>query len=78
MIAWSGERGLHQVRPGMPGVAGLRFLLLLGGDIEPRPGPAGVPRGELDLAAGFSRATAERMSKCMNAFAQWVRAFNRL
>eukprot|EP00438_Fugacium_kawagutii_P009652 Skav215001 [mRNA] locus=scaffold508:1001281:1007076:- [translate_table: standard] len=53
----------------------LRFLLLLGGDIEPNPGPPTKPRdarGELDMAAGFSRATAIRMKKCLEAFAKWV------
>eukprot|EP00438_Fugacium_kawagutii_P036409 Skav232849 [mRNA] locus=scaffold1834:904019:906102:- [translate_table: standard] len=53
----------------------LRLLLLLGGDIEPNPGPAAtvrIPRGELDLATGFTAVTATRMQKCLSAFRTWV------
>lgn len=52
----------------------LRMLLLLAGDIEPNPGPihSRPGRGELDLAAGFSAPTAQRMAKCLAAFAFWV------
>ena len=44
----------------------LRFLLLLGGDIERNPGPAKSrqPRGPLDLKIGFAQVTADRMAKC--------------
>eukprot|EP00438_Fugacium_kawagutii_P015642 Skav215148 [mRNA] locus=scaffold2462:83903:87145:- [translate_table: standard] len=51
----------------------LRLLLLLGGDIERNPGPAKAPRGELDLHAGFHPATATRMAKCFDAFAEWLK-----
>jgi len=50
----------------------MRFLLLLGGDIERNPGPVRTVRGELDLGAGFSKATASRMTKCLEAFSAWV------
>ena len=50
----------------------LRLLLLLGGDIEPNPGPRYTERGELDLATGFARATADRMQKCLDAFDSWL------
>ena len=54
----------------------LRLLLLLGGDIERNPGPAQapvrVPRGPLDLRAGFTQGTADRMTKCLEAFKVWV------
>ncbi|CAE7399183.1 unnamed protein product, partial [Symbiodinium pilosum] len=41
----------------------LRFLLLLGGDIERNPGPAPPRRrGPLDLAAGFAPSTAKKMA----------------
>lgn len=52
----------------------LRFLLLLGGDIEPNPGPEMTHRGELDMAAGFSRPTALRMNKCLDAFCVWIKS----
>ena len=55
----------------------LRFLLLLGGDIEPRPGPnrpALVPRGPLDLTSGFTAGTVDRMSRCLAAFRVWLLA----
>eukprot|EP00438_Fugacium_kawagutii_P032677 Skav232234 [mRNA] locus=scaffold4367:134627:147445:- [translate_table: standard] len=50
----------------------LRLLLLLGGDIEPNPGPPPHHRGELDMAAGFSKPTATRMAKCFSAFCTWI------
>eukprot|EP00438_Fugacium_kawagutii_P033912 Skav205523 [mRNA] locus=scaffold4253:32384:35068:+ [translate_table: standard] len=56
----------------------LRFLLLLCGDIEPNPGPEGPlhgtrrPRGFMDLSVGFAPVTAERMTKCFNAFLAWL------
>lgn len=53
-----------------------RILLLLAGDIERNPGPFGkrpLPeRGELDLTVGFSKATSQRMLKCLTAFITWV------
>ncbi len=49
----------------------LRFLPLLCGDIEENPGPQ-PPRGPLDLSIGFAPATADRMSKCLRAFRQWI------
>lgn len=49
----------------------LRLLLLLGGDIEPNPGPR-VQRGELDLSVGFVPETSHRMAKCFEAFQLWV------
>ena len=65
----------------------LRFLLLLGGDIEINPGPPfskgrfsgntcgfPAPRGKLDLTVGFSAATSNRMTKCLEAFRQWCEA----
>ena len=48
----------------------LRFLLLLGGDIERNPGP--LSRGPLDLKTGFAPATAQRMERCLNLFKSWV------
>ena len=54
----------------------LRFLLLLGGDIEPNPGPpssARVPRGPLNLEAGFARSTAHKMQKSFQGFLLWLR-----
>eukprot|EP00435_Cladocopium_sp_Y103_P053005 s2015_g16.t2 len=52
----------------------VRLLLLLAGDVERNPGPsqARKPRGELDLGVGFCKATADRMSKCLDAFAHWI------
>ena len=51
----------------------LRLLLLLGGDIEPHPGPLTVrPRGALDLQAGFAASTRHKMSKCLAAFSEWL------
>ncbi|OLP77428.1 hypothetical protein AK812_SmicGene42515 [Symbiodinium microadriaticum] len=54
----------------------LRLLLLLGGDIEPNPGPSDVrplvPRGPLDLKSGFTAATSARMAQCLAAFQEWV------
>ena len=54
----------------------LRLLLLLGGDIEPNPGPSCVfgrrERGPMDLSTGFAPATADRMKKCLNAFFAWL------
>eukprot|EP00438_Fugacium_kawagutii_P012421 Skav228466 [mRNA] locus=scaffold1233:34393:36015:+ [translate_table: standard] len=49
----------------------LRLLLLLGGDIEPNPGPQYVPRGELEMSTGFVPATAQRMERCLSAFRLW-------
>ena len=49
----------------------LRLLLLLGGDIEPNPGPR-ARRGELDLKVGFVPETSQRMAKCFEAFQFWV------
>ena len=49
----------------------LRLLLLLGGDIEPNPGPR-IQRGELDLSVGFVPETSQRMAKCFEAFKLWV------
>lgn len=55
----------------------LRLLLLLGGDIERNPGPsrrtpAGMPRGPMNLATGFHPATADRMTRCLQAFRTWL------
>ena len=50
----------------------LRLLLLLGGGIEPNPGPSYKTRGELELGTGFSKATAFRMAKCLTAFCPWI------
>ena len=52
----------------------LRFLLLLGGDIERNPGPRGdrVPRGPLDLTTGFAAVTVDRMKRCVDGFQAWV------
>eukprot|EP00438_Fugacium_kawagutii_P011201 Skav235781 [mRNA] locus=scaffold3426:8173:9867:- [translate_table: standard] len=47
----------------------LRFLLLLGGDIERNPGPR--PRGPLDMRVGFAPATADRMHRCLQMFMDW-------
>ena len=57
-----------------PKLAGrwLRFLLLLGGDIERNPGPERSRRGDLDLSTGFHPATADRMHRCLLAFTRWV------
>lgn len=56
----------------------LRFLLLLGGDIERNPGPvrsaaARGPRGPLDLTVGFKPVTSKRMNSCVADFAVWLR-----
>ena len=52
----------------------VRLLLLLAGDIERNPGPSRTcqPRGDLDLSVGFCKITANRMSKCLGAFARWL------
>ena len=51
----------------------LRLLLLLGGDIEPHPGPGSrVPRGALDLQAGFATSTKHKMTKCLDGFVRWL------
>ena len=57
----------------------LRLLLLLGGDIEPNPGPPKArrheplrSRGPMDLGVGFAPATADRMQKCLAAFLFWL------
>eukprot|EP00434_Breviolum_minutum_P022762 symbB.v1.2.020081.t1/scaffold1588.1/size110444/1 len=57
-----------------PKLAGrwLRFLLLLGGDIERNPGPVRPARGDLDMSTGFHPATADRMHRCLHAFTRWV------
>lgn len=47
----------------------LRFLLLLGGDIERNPGPRA--RGPLDLKIGFVPATSDRMEKCFDGLRRW-------
>eukprot|EP00438_Fugacium_kawagutii_P010064 Skav222713 [mRNA] locus=scaffold1661:310560:313324:- [translate_table: standard] len=53
----------------------LRMLLLLGGDIEPHPGPERrtplKPRGPMNLGMGFAPQTAQRMEACFDAFAAW-------
>ncbi|CAE7873092.1 unnamed protein product [Symbiodinium necroappetens] len=59
----------------VPKLAGrwLRLLLLLGGDIERHPGPAGrVPRGPLDLTSGFATSTRHKMTKSLDAFKLWL------
>ena len=57
----------------------LRFLLLLGGDIERNPGPqAPVRRGPLDLEAGFAPSTAKKMQKSFAFFSPLVRALPQL
>ena len=51
----------------------LRLLLLLGGDIEPNPGPVSrMPRGPMDLTVGFAESTGLRMQKCLEAFRLWI------
>ena len=53
----------------------LRFLLLLGGDIERNPGPraaAKMPRGPLDLERGFAPSTVHKMRKALEALALWL------
>ena len=50
----------------------LRFLLLLGGDIERHPGPTNRPRGVFDLRVGFEFHTAATMDRCLAAFCAWV------
>lgn len=50
----------------------LRFLLLLGGDIERHPGPTNRPRGVFDLRVGFESHTAATMDRCLAAFCAWV------
>ena len=61
---------------GVPKLAGrwLRLLLLLGGDIEPNPGPSvpPVPRGALDLESGFAASTKHKMRKVLGAFVAWL------
>ena len=53
----------------------LRFLLLLGGDIERNPGPqAPQRRGPLDLEAGFAPSTAKKMQKSFAGFVAWLAA----
>ena len=55
----------------------LRFLLLLGGDIERNPGPSREQRqqrGALDLEAGFAASTAHKMRKALGAFEAWLLA----
>ena len=56
----------------------LRLLLLLGGDIEPNPGPVRPardrgPRGPLDFNVGFKPVTSKRMNSCVADFAVWLR-----
>ncbi|CAE7673514.1 Senp8 [Symbiodinium sp. CCMP2456] len=53
----------------------LRFLLLLGGDIERNPGPritAKTPRGPLDLEQGFVPSTVHKMRKALGALELWL------
>ena len=53
----------------------MRIFLLLGGDIEPNPGPPRrrvEPRGPLDMTVGFAPATSGRMSACVAAFEKWL------
>ena len=50
----------------------LRFLLLLGGDIERNPGPNYKPRGSFALNVGFENHTAITMRRCLEAFQVWV------
>lgn len=50
----------------------VRLLLLIAGDIERNPGPY---RGPMDVGVGFVKATADRMSKCFEAFVEWVGTF---
>ena len=54
----------------------LRLLLLLGGDIEPHPGPPRDallrPRGPLDLRSGFASSTQAKMRKAYSAFVLWL------
>ena len=47
----------------------LRFLLLLGGDIERNPGPG--RRGPMDMTVGFVKATSDRMGRCFEGFKRW-------
>lgn len=47
----------------------LRFLLLLGGDIERNPGPD--RRGPMDMSVGFVKATSDRMARCFEGFKRW-------
>ena len=56
----------------------LRFLLLLGGDIERHPGPQRQPRGVFDLRVGFEAHTASTMDKCLAAFSAWVESHAKL
>ena len=53
----------------------LRFLFLLGGDIERNPGPAPrrEPRGELNLEVGFVQSTVHKMRKAKSALEAWIR-----
>ena len=55
----------------------LRFLLLLGGDIERNPGPAYQPRGTFSLNVGFEPQTASTMAKCLEAFKLWLNHMRR-
>ena len=53
----------------------MRIFLLLGGDIEPNPGPPRrrvEPRGPLDMSVGFAPETSGRMSACVAAFEKWL------
>lgn len=53
----------------------MRLLLLLGGDIEPNPGPTrrhAIPRGPLDMTVGFAPQTSGRMQSCVVAFEEWL------
>ncbi|CAE7218749.1 Senp8 [Symbiodinium microadriaticum] len=53
----------------------LRFLLLLGGDIERNPGPriaVKTPRGPLDLEQGFAPSTMHKMRKALEALELWL------
>ena len=52
----------------------LRMLLLLGGDIEPSPGPLQRPHGPLDLESGFAASTRHKMRKSLDGFTSWLLA----
>ena len=47
----------------------LRYLLLLGGEIDRNPSPR--RRGPMDFTVGFVKATSDRMSRCLEGFKRW-------
>lgn len=49
-------------------------IFVLGGDIEPNPGPKSKlrPRRLLDLGVGFANVTADHKKRCLTAFEAWV------